>query len=137
VTDFLRVLVPGQPPSSNHMYGVSYGGGRHKLPGIETYQASVTFLVREAMRRTGWKPPETGDIRVGYAYMLARSIDCTNAQKVIEDGVSEALCPGIRPPRCCRKYDERFLPYTVSRVIGVKDPHVVVYVGLQYFDEHP
>jgi len=120
--------VPGQPPSGNHMYERRRGGEQlRKKPGIEAFQADVTRLVRYG-RPSGWHPPE-GYLRIGYHFLLKRDVDATNAIKVIEDGIAEALCEGIDPPRCCRAFDTRFLPYTIAKSVGVSDPHTVLLIG--------
>ena len=41
-----------------------------------------------------------------------------------EDGIAEALCPGIDPPRCCRAYDTRFLPRAMEKTIANPKPYV-------------
>jgi hypothetical protein len=92
----------------------NWNEGQHKKPGIEAYQAGVTMLVKEA-RPSGWDPGD-GFIIVNYSFFLIRDVDCTNAFKVIEDGIATALCPGITPPRCCTKFDERFLPRAMEKM---------------------
>lgn len=118
----LLVRVEGQPPSGNHMYE-GYGKDRRKTSRVAEYQSRVTFWVRQAMR-TGWKPG-AGQIVVEFDFSFGRAIDCTNAMKVIEDGIAEALCPGIDPPRCCRAFDSRFLCRAMAMSTGHKEPYVV------------
>jgi hypothetical protein len=116
--DYWIVRIDGQPPSGNHMYERNKGNsGQHKRPGVEMYQTLVTMLVREA-RPAGWRPD--GQIVVSYFYFLGRDVDCTNAQKVIEDGIAMALRP--EDPL----YDRRFLPRAELKELGHKHPCVIV-----------
>jgi hypothetical protein len=118
------VNLPGQPPSGNHMYERNKGNaGQHKKEGIETYQAAATFLVRQA-KPSGWEAGRR--VVVNFHFFVKRPIDATNAMKVIEDAIGEALCPGIDPPRCCRAYDARFLCRAIELETGTKDPYVLV-----------
>ena len=117
------VTLPGQPPSGNHMYERSRGGGVHKKAGVEAYQAMVTHLVREA-RPSGWKANER--VYVRFWFFFGRDVDCTNAMKVIEDGIAMALCDGNHPPACCTAYDRRFLPQAMFKSTGAKEPSVDV-----------
>jgi hypothetical protein len=118
------VTLPGQPPSANHMYERQRGGQQlRKKPGIEAYQADVTRFVRLA-KPSGWKPGLV--VIVSFWFVLGRDVDCTNAIKIIEDGIAEALCPGIEPPTCCRSFDRRFLPRAMGKSIGTKVPFVRV-----------
>lgn len=111
-----RVLLPGQPPSGNHMYERNRGNpGQHKKQGVEDYQAGVTLLVREA-RPSGWRPE--GQIIIRYWFFLSRDVDCTNAIKVIEDAIAMALRPEDR------LYDQRFLPRAMKKQVGTKFPGV-------------
>lgn len=116
----IRVRVKGQPPSGNHMYE-GYGKNRRKTAKVKEYQDEVIRWVRPAVN-AGWVPGER--IVVSYWFYLGRDIDCTNAIKVIEDGIAEALCPDLDPPRCCRKFDTRFLPRAIEKTIGVAEPYV-------------
>lgn|SRR5678815_1069578 len=116
----LKVTVYGQPPSGNHMYE-GYGKNRRKTSRVADYQETVTHWVKLAIR-DGWQPGHR--IVVNFWYYLGRDMDCTNINKVIEDGIAEALCPGIDPPRCCRAYDTRFLPRSIEKSIGNKAPYV-------------
>jgi len=118
--DKATVRIEGQPPSGNHMYE-GYGKNRRKTSRVTTYQETVTRWVRILMS-SGWKPGER--IVINYWFHIGRDIDCTNAIKVIEDGIAEALCPGLDPPRCCRKYDTRFLPRAMDKTTGNPEPYV-------------
>lgn len=112
------VMLEGQPPSGNHMYERSRGGGTHKKPGVEAYQVGVTRQVATS-RPSGWRPD--GQIVVEYHFFLGRDVDCTNAIKVIEDAIAMALRP--EDPL----YDQKFLPRAMSKETGHhKEPYVVV-----------
>lgn len=115
------VRIPGQPPSGNHMYE-GYGGQRHKKAGVEQYQNDVTYLVRDAVNRSTWRPGV--QVIIEFHFHLKRPVDATNAMKVIEDGVGMALCKGDRPPHCCRKFDDRFLCRAMSLETGIDPPFV-------------
>lgn len=118
------VTIPGQPPSGNHMYERQRGGEQvRKKPGVETYQSDATGFIRRAMP-SGWTPGRRVIIR--FRFFVGRAVDATNAMKVIEDAIGEALCPGIDPPRCCRAFDDRFLCQAWELEIGFKEPRVVL-----------
>lgn len=117
----IAVTLEGQPPSGNHMYE-GYGSSRHKKGGIETYQNDVTWQVRDAVNKGRWRPGE--QVVIEYRFYLSKPVDATNAMKVIEDGIGAALCRGDRPPMCCRKYDERFLPRAMVLQTGHAKPRV-------------
>lgn len=112
------VKIPGQPWSGNTMYERNAGNaGQHKRPGVEAYQVEVTYRVREA-RPSGWRPD--GQIVVEYYFELGRDIDCTNAIKVIEDGVATALRPEDK------LYDRMFLPRAMAKSTKNADPFVLL-----------
>lgn len=119
------VILPGQPPSGNHMYE-GYGKNRHKTSDVSAYQEAVAWLVKAAMPR-GWRPGP--DVVIEFRLLLNRAVDATNVMKVIEDGIGEALCDGDRPPMCCRRFDDRFLCRAMSRVTGVKQPYVEITIS--------
>jgi len=116
------IVIAGQPPSGNHMYE-GYGKNRRKTDKVTVYQDDVAWLVKQWLAN-GWKPGER--IVINYYFHIGRDIDCTNAIKVIEDGIAIALCPGDDPPRCCRAYDTRFLPRAMYKTTGHKDPYVMI-----------
>ena len=122
----IEVTVPGQPPSGNHMYE-GYGKNRRKTDRVSSYQDRVTHEVRQATQGGRFRPG--GTIVIEFDFRLSRSVDATNAMKVIEDGVAAALCPGLDPPRCCTKYDERFLCRAMARSTGWATPHVVLRIS--------
>lgn len=107
------VLIPGQPPSVNHMYAPNRQGGLRKVEGVETYQVMTAHLVRLA-RPTGWTP--TAHIRIFYDFYLSRKADCDNLQKALNDAIAAAL--GVN--------DDTFLPCTNSKQLDRANPRVEV-----------
>jgi len=89
--------IPGQPLSGNHAYkiGKGYRRGGISYPKIiktaeaEAYQQGIALLVRTA-RPSGWRW-DGGPVVVEYRFYVWDDIDCTNAIKVIEDGIFPAL----------------------------------------------
>lgn len=92
-----KVVIPGQPISGNHAYkiGKAYRRGGISYPKIiktsecEAYQQGIGMLVRTA-RPSGWKW-SGGFVVCEYRFYVWDDIDCTNAIKVIEDGIFPAL----------------------------------------------
>jgi Holliday junction resolvase RusA-like endonuclease len=114
-----QIVLPGQPPSVNHMYEIVYAG-RHprisKKAEVGTYQAGVTLITRTS-RPSGWKY-EGGFVRLTYDFHLKRDIDCDNLLKAINDAVAVAL----------ETNDRYFLPCVRSKEIGVESPSVTITV---------
>lgn len=103
--------VPGQPPSTNHIY-IRVRGSWNKMtkaPGVESYQNDVALLCRAA-RPSGFAP--TGQFRVRYEFNLKRDADCDNLIKMIQDGLQTAL--GVN--------DKWMLPCVTSKTTGNKEP---------------
>jgi Holliday junction resolvase RusA-like endonuclease len=111
-----QFVVPGQPPSVNHMYARTRAGGVRKSSGVEAYQAGVTLIARTS-RPSGWKY-DFGFVRLEYEFRLKRDIDCDNLLKALNDAIAVAL----------EMNDRFFLPCVKSKEIGVKDPDVRVTV---------
>lgn len=110
------VTIPGQPFSGNHANERNAGNmGWHKKANVEAYQSHVTLLVREA-RPSYWRP--AGQIIIRFWFHILRDIDCTNMTKVIEDAIAAALRPEDK------RYDRMFLPQSMAKVTGVKEPFV-------------
>ena len=121
----IKVQIPGQPLSANKQYVPVRGqfGKLAKKSEVTAYQSTVTWYVRQAMP-SGWKAGRRVIIR--FWFWLGRPIDATNAMKVIEDGIGEALCPGLDPPRCCRRFDDRFLCQAIALETGFPEPFVLL-----------
>lgn len=117
-----RFVVPGQPPSMNHLYrpairrrrdGTTYMA-RYKATGVEDYQLVAYSMARRA-RPKNWEP-KLHYVRIRYWFRLKRDIDCDNAMKALNDAVAMAL--GID--------DRRFLPCVQDKWIGQHDPEVEI-----------
>ena len=90
--------IPGQPLSGNHAYriGKGYRRGGISYPRIiktaeaEAYQQGIALLARTA-RPSGWYWGPGQMVICEYRFYVWDDIDCTNAIKVIEDGIFPAL----------------------------------------------
>jgi Holliday junction resolvase RusA-like endonuclease len=109
------VTIP-KPPSVNALYRVVMRTARdgRRFHGIAKTEEGVRFhedsaWIIKAAPRNGWKPPETGFIRVKIRLFLQRDIDSDNVLKA----VSDALQVGIGVD------DSRFLWCIQSKQIGV------------------
>lgn len=76
----------------------------------------VTALVRRAVPE-GWSAPN--QIRIRYWFHVKRDIDCDNAMKALNDAIAIGL--GVD--------DKKFLPCTVEKTSGNKEPSVTVEIG--------
>src|SRR5512141_1642644 len=110
-------VVPGQPPSVNHMYVRVRGqwNKQAKAPGIEQYQQGVALICRAA-RPSGWKA--TNRVRISFGFDLKRDADCDNLLKVILDAVATALG--------CN--DRIFLPCVLWKTSGNANPSTTVQI---------
>ena len=86
------VTIPGDPPSTNHMYRVTRknlpsGGQRAfmaKTTAAHHYTSDVALLVRSA-RPKDFQP--LGQIIVVFDFLLKRNKDTDNIQKALNDGI--------------------------------------------------
>ena len=116
--------VPGQPISLNHAYEIvrirTAHGYRHTLKKkseVEPYQ----IVAMNAAARA--KPDDfapKGLIRVRYFWFVKRDIDCSNATKIIEDGIAAGL----------KVNDKLFLPTSIDKQTGYREPYT--YVEVEY-----
>lgn len=113
-----KVTIPGQPPSVNHMYANSRGGGKHKAPGVEQYQTDAYRIARSA-KPSG--PTPSGQLRVLYWFHLSGSPDADNHFKALNDSLAMAL--GVN--------DKVFVPCVVELETGCspQEARVVVQIG--------
>ena len=109
------MVIPGQPPSVNHMYERGYKKIR-KTDGAEAYQAAATYIVRTT-RPSGWRHTD-GYIRLTYDLHLQRDMDCDNILKALNDAIAVGLDVN----------DKWFLPCVRSKEFGIKNPSVTVTV---------
>lgn len=115
--------IPTTPPSVNHMYKIvrQYGkGGKPymtlaKEPEVEQYQMVAANIAKHA-RPDGWAP--TGFITIRYRWYLKDDADCDNLQKALNDAMAKAW----------NINDRWFLPCTLEKTIGNKDPYVEIEV---------
>ena len=132
------VRIPGQPYSANRRLGNAWHGGRYKMPGAESYQNTVTTIVKAGMPR-GFNPgaylPKEGRgmIVIGYSLFLKGDVDCDNVEKTLLDGVKWGLGTEVvfakktNRPRVEPLFDDaRFLPRAVAKYTGVPEPYVVL-----------
>lgn len=110
-----QVTMPGQPPSWNSSYQFRRQGGLSKKSGVELYQSQLTMLTRAA-KPSGFKP-ET-DIIVAYRFYMKRQVDVDNCMKMANDAIAIALDVN----------DKWFLPITLSREIGRKNPYTEIQI---------
>ena len=115
--------IPGQPPSVNNMYtqiilrrgaAAPYRSVK-KDSNVAAYQVGATYMARSSKPK-GWKPSPGQQIRVSLDFQLKRDADCDNLMKALLDAIAIALDVN----------DRVFLPCTRSKVIGTKDPKVIV-----------
>ena len=122
MTTFFSFIMPGQPPTWNHMYRwtTKRVNGHEIRIQVKTddaalYQAQLTMVARSA-RPSSFQPQ--GQIIVAYDLILGRDLDADNVMKAINDALAVAL--GVN--------DKRFLPATVRKTAGSKNPAVEVHV---------
>lgn len=117
-----RFTVPGQPISLNHAYrpvryktANGYQRRMAKVEGVEEYQLVAKAAANHA-KPSDFAPK--GLVYVRYWWHVRRDIDCSNATKIIEDGIAAGL--GLD--------DKLFLPASVFKQVGVKEPFTTVEV---------
>ena len=92
-----KITIPGQPISGNHATKIGRGYRRGgisyakivKTPEAEAYQQGIAYIVRTSKPRD-WHGNDRFVVCEYYFY-LWDDLDCTNAIKVIEDGIFPAL----------------------------------------------
>lgn len=108
------VLIPGQAPSTNHLYARSRAGRTYKQAGVESYQVTAAMLVRLAKPRD-WAP--TRRVHVAYRmWMDGPRRDASNCIKALEDAIAAAL--GVN--------DLIFLPCVELKEVDKADPRVEI-----------
>ena len=120
------VSIPGQPPSTNHMYTIGKGYRRGgiaypklvKADGVESYQTMAAMLVRLA-RPSGWTW-DGGLLRITYRFHLIDNVDCDNLLKALNDAIAGALDIN----------DKWFLPNVESKTWGNKGAQARVEVTI-------
>jgi Holliday junction resolvase RusA-like endonuclease len=118
------VDLPGQPASGNELgivrkYRRTKTGASIQYPGIQKrqavqdYQDGIIPLIRVA-KPSRWAP--AGLLRLTYDLYLARDMDCDNISKTVGDAIKVAI----------QIDDKLFMPTFRTKVVGVKEPHIVV-----------
>jgi len=131
-----QFTIPGQPPSWNQSYrhrtitlkdahGQPVLGNDlqpkkvsrlYKEQDVKTWQASVEMIARAA-KPSGFAPRH--QVVVGYQMYLERGLDADNVMKMLNDAIAKGI--GVN--------DSRFLPVTLHKQSGVKNPRVVVIIA--------
>ena len=126
--------VPGQPMSWNRSYksrtvivrdrlGAAMHtargnpvtrGGLYKTQEAKDWQEGVRLIAR-VHKPSDWAAKE---VIVAYDFILARDIDCDNVKKMANDAIAQAL--GLN--------DRYFYTADLSKIVGSKDPHMMVTV---------
>ena len=87
ISELLRIVLKGLPPTVNHMYRTGRNGIRYKRMEVEEWQEEVSGIIREAW---GEKPPYEGNVEVRVLFMVKdnRRWDIDNRLK----GVCQVNC---------------------------------------------
>ena len=122
MTTSFRFIMPGQPPTWNHMYRWTTRkvNGRTVRIQVKTdeanlYQSQLTMIAK-ASRPSSFQPK--GQIIVGYDMLLGRDLDADNVMKAVNDALAVAL--GVN--------DKQFLPVCLSKTSGRKSPELHIWV---------
>lgn len=122
MTTSFRFLMPGQPPTWNHMYRWTTKNVNGKTVRIQVktdeanlYQSQLTMIAR-ASRPASFQPQN--QIIVAYDMYLGRDLDADNAMKAVNDALAVAL--GVN--------DKRFLPVCNHKTHGHKNPEIIIHV---------
>lgn len=116
------VVIPGQPPSTNHAYKivtVKRGTGGipfrtlAKTDEAISYQMAARLLVAAA-RPSGWR--SAARVRLTYRLYLTHKQDADNSLKLLNDAIARAL----------NINDDKFLPCVESKEIVKVNPRVEV-----------
>ena len=84
ISELLRIMLKGLPPTVNHMYRTGRNGIRYKRIEVEEWQEEVSGIIREAW---GEKPPYEGnvEVRVFFTVKDNRRWDIDNRLKALLD----------------------------------------------------
>jgi hypothetical protein len=120
VIGHFSVTMPGQPPSWNHMYRWTTRNVNGRQVRIQVltdeanlYKSQLTMVAR-ASKPGSFQP--VGGIIVAYTMRLGRDLDADNVMKAVNDSLAVAL--GVN--------DKLFLPVTLDKTSGNKNPHVII-----------
>lgn len=124
-----RVVVYGQPPTTNKMYsakmrsiwrdGVRFNVPQMvKNPKVEKYQNDAILQIQSA-RPSGWRPD--GFIRLRFWLYLSTNIDADNTLKALTDAIQTAI----------KVNDSWFLPCVESKEWGLHPRDARVEIELE------
>lgn len=115
-------IMPGQPPTWNHMYRWTTRTVNGKQIRIQAktdeanlYQSQLTMVARSA-KPSSFHP--VGQVIVAYDMALGRDLDADNVMKAINDALAVAL--GVN--------DKQFLPVVIGKTTGSKAPWIEIHV---------
>ncbi|MBQ3454819.1 MAG: RusA family crossover junction endodeoxyribonuclease [Synergistaceae bacterium] len=111
ISELLRIMLKGLPPTVNHMYRTGRNGIRYKRMEVEEWQEEVSGIIREAW---GEKPPYEGNVEVRVIFMVKdnRRWDIDNRLKALFDCLEEGGAI---------KNDTQIWGETAHRVLGKED----------------
>jgi Holliday junction resolvase RusA-like endonuclease len=89
----LTFSVPGLPPSSNHAYQHTAGGGKRRTAEVIAWQTSVGQVVSNAALWGGWclAPKQPFTLTVALHAPRLYGFDCDNCLKITQDAIVQAL----------------------------------------------
>ena len=111
ISELVRVMLKGLPPTVNHMYRTGRNGIRYKRIEVEEWQEEVSGIIREAW---GEKPPYEGNVEVRVLFRVKdnRRWDIDNRLKALFDCLEEGGAI---------KNDTQIWGIKAQRVSGEKD----------------
>ena len=111
ISELLRIMLKGLPPTVNHMYRTGRNGIRYKRSEVEEWQEEVSGIIREAW---GEKPPYEGNVEVRVIFRVKdyRRWDIDNRLKALFDCLQEGGAI---------KNDTQIWGETAHRVLGKED----------------
>ena len=111
ISELVRVMLKGLPPTVNHMYRTGRNGIRYKRIEVEEWQEEVSGIIREAW---GEKPPYEGNVEVRVVFRVKdnRRWDIDNRLKALFDCLEEGGAI---------KNDTQIWGIKAQRVSGEKD----------------
>jgi len=126
MTTNFEFVMPGQPPTWNHMYRwtTKTVNGKQIRIQVKTdeaslYQSQLTMVARAA-KPSDFKP--VGQVIVAYEMLLDRNLDADNVLKAVNDALAVALDVN----------DKLFIPIVLMKTSGAAHPMLAIHV----FDAH-
>lgn len=124
MTTSFSFVMPGQPPTWNHMYRWTTKNVSGKQIRIQVktdeanlYQSQLTMIARSA-KPSDFKP--TGQVIVAYEMILDHDLDADNVMKAVNDALAIAI----------EVNDKLFLPIVLLKASGSERP----FLGITVFD---